>query len=312
MTTLTATSVAIPDVKGRNGSNRGTAEKIVFALGCAKVGMGLGEMLAPRTFSRWTGRRHWPVVTRAKGLRKVATGVGILTQARSSANRTQVGSMLSLGALLAGTISRPKYKRPSGTALAAIAGVTAAGIVIARQLRASRTVHERSLRLTASTMINRPPHECYDYWHDIERFPEFFREVKSVRVTGDRRSHWIANGPGGKEISWDSEVTQDLPGEAIEWRSLNGTPIPHSGSVRFEPVREGRCTIVRLRMVYEMPVSAARSAISSTLGPDPGFRLRKDLRRFKSMMETGEIATAEGQPAGRKSGATQLDRLARV
>ena len=36
------------------------------------------------------------------------------------------------------------------------------------------------------------------------------------------------------------------------------------------------------------------------LGEDPAANVQEDLRRLKMLIETGEIATIDGQPSGRK------------
>jgi len=36
------------------------------------------------------------------------------------------------------------------------------------------------------------------------------------------------------------------------------------------------------------------------LGEEPQVQIEEDLRRFKQLMETGEIATTEGQSSGRE------------
>jgi hypothetical protein len=41
------------------------------------------------------------------------------------------------------------------------------------------------------------------------------------------------------------------------------------------------------------------------LGREPELQVREDLRRFKALMETGEIPTVVGQPSGRRSSAVK-------
>lgn len=319
MTTLTETqskNQAVPAVAAQESSHapaltNQAMEKVALALACAKVGIGLGQMLAPQLISKWMGRPHRPVRTRVSGFRHFTAGMGILKDLQAGSTQLPVGAMMSLAGMVGGTLVRRTVRRNAAVVLAVTAGAAAAGIVIARQF-AARSPKERTLRFSASTTINLPPRECYRYWHDVERFPEFFDHLKSVRVTGDRQSHWIAKAPAGQEVSWDSEITEDMPDQSIAWQALNAKPCPMSGSVRFEPVRGGAGTLVRLRMAYEMPSPVGRGAIGAVLGHDPGFRLRKTLRRFKSLLEAGEIATTEGQSSGRAAGATQLDRLVRI
>ncbi len=44
------------------------------------------------------------------------------------------------------------------------------------------------------------------------------------------------------------------------------------------------------------------------LGREPEIQVREDLRRFKSLMEAGEIPTVVGQPSGRRSSLVRVMR----
>lgn len=287
----------------------GAPQKVAEALGWFSIGLGLTEIVAPRALSKWIGVPRRTTVMRLMGLREVAAGVGILTT-RQKADWLWArvgGDMIDLVALARASRSRHSKPERVGVAVAAVAGVTALDAVCARQLENRQTAH-----IAASTIVNRPPEECYRFWRDIEKLPTFIEHLKSVRVTGDHRSHWIVKGPAGNDISWDAEITEDVPNERIAWRSLDASDIRNSGSVQFEPARGGRNTIVRVRMHYQLPTRIGGRLLSKVLGRDPGLRMRKDLLRFKQMLEAGETATTEGQPAGRPSGTTVLDRMARI
>ena len=51
-------------------------------------------------------------------------------------------------------------------------------------------------------------------------------------------------------------------------------------------------------MQYLPPAGALGVAIAKMFGEEPEQQLRSDLRRLKQILETGEIATTDGQPAG--------------
>ncbi len=291
------------------GRGRGP-EKLANALGWFSIGLGVTEIVAPRSLAKFIGISQRPRTTRLMGLREVAAGIGILVRPRPAPWlwARVGGDVLDLAALAkAGRAKRAKTARVSAAA-AAVAGVTALDVICARQLSAA----SGEVSFTASVVVNRPPEECYRYWRNLEKLPNFFRHLKSVRVTGEGRSHWITRGLGGKDFSWDAEMIVDVPGQRIAWRSLEGADIPNAGEVEFDPVRRGQGTIARIRMQYGAAARFGASLMTKLLGRDPGMQVRKDLLRFKQLLETGEIATTEGQPAGRSSGATWLDRVARV
>jgi uncharacterized membrane protein len=54
-------------------------------------------------------------------------------------------------------------------------------------------------------------------------------------------------------------------------------------------------------MQYRPPVGAAGALVATLVGCEPGQQLEEDLRRFKQLVETGEIATAAG-PSARSAG----------
>jgi uncharacterized membrane protein len=121
-----------------------------------------------------------------------------------------------------------------------------------------------------------------------------------VRVLDARRSHWVARAPAGRTVEWDAEIINDEPDELIAWRTLEGSDVISAGSVHFKPTSKGE-TIVRVRMQYEPPAGKIGAAIAWMFGTEPSQSIREDLRRFKALMEAGEIPTTAGEPRGRQS-----------
>jgi uncharacterized membrane protein len=170
----------------------------------------------------------------------------------------------------------------------------AAGITTAR--RASEPLH-----VEKSVTINRPAEDLYRFWRDFTNLPRFMKHLDSVSASGQRRSHWVATGPAGVKVEWDAEITEDRPNELIAWRSLEGADVANAGTVRFEPSTGGRGTVVRVVFDYTPPAGALGAAVSKLFGEEPRQQVEGDLRRFKSVMEAGEIPTSTGQPAGKRS-----------
>ena len=61
-----------------------------------------------------------------------------------------------------------------------------------------------------------------------------------------------------------------------------------------------RGTEVRVHFQYRPPAGRLGSAVAWLFGEEPSIQVREDLRRFKQLMETGEISTIDGQPSGRR------------
>jgi uncharacterized membrane protein len=213
-------------------------------------------------------------------------------------------------ALLGGDLATPGTNKARAIgSTAAVVGVTVVDALTAWELSQS---HDGAydVFVERAVTIDKQPEECYAFWRDLENLPRFMPHLKSVRTVGENRTHWIAR-VGGKEFSWDAEVTADRPGECISWHSLEGADVDHAGSVHFDRAPGGRGTIVRVQMHYSPPAGGAGAIVAKILGKDPEQEIYKSLRRFKQVMETGDVLTTEGQPAGRSSGATWLDAIAR-
>ena len=145
-----------------------------------------------------------------------------------------------------------------------------------------------------SLIINRAPEELYQYWRDFENLPHIMRHLESVRTTGEGRSHWVAKAPAGTTVEWDAEVTEDRPNELIAWRSLEGSQVENSGSVRFEPAPGNRGTIVKVEINYTPPGGALGTLVAKLFGEEPGRQAQESLRAFKQLMETGEVVVSDG------------------
>jgi uncharacterized membrane protein len=143
-----------------------------------------------------------------------------------------------------------------------------------------------------SVTINRPREELYSFWRDLKHLPEFMHNVHSITVKDPIHSHWVIEAPGGKTVEWDSEITQDEPGRLIAWESLEGASVRNSGKVEFLDSPDRRGTVVRVTLAYDPPAGAVGKLIAKLFQKEPKVQARQDLRRFKQLMETGEIATA--------------------
>jgi uncharacterized membrane protein len=147
--------------------------------------------------------------------------------------------------------------------------------------------------------VNAPPGSLYRFWKRFSDFPRFMRNVRSVAELGAGRSHWVVGGPAGRTVEWDAEIVEDVPDAGLRWRTLEGAAVRHGGCVAFRPATGGRGTVVDVRMAYEPPAGAAAASLVRMLGEEPEEQIREDLRRFKSLVETGEIPTTGGQSSAR-------------
>ena len=214
-------------------------------------------------------------------------------------------------ALLARALRSPDARRGRVTMATAAAGVTVLDLLCSRQITEQETGGEdKAVQFTKTIIIERSPEDLYGFWRNMENLPRIMRHVQEVRVLDDRRSHWVVRTPTGATAEWDAEITEDEPNRRLAWRSLPGAQVDNAGEVRFEPAPGGRGTLVTAEIQYRPPAGAVGATIARLLGSSPERLAGEDLRVFKQLMETGEIATTEGQPAGRSSSLGVFDRLA--
>ncbi|MFL6439538.1 MAG: SRPBCC family protein [Terriglobales bacterium] len=200
------------------------------------------------------------------------------------------GSVIGGGALALLGLSR---RSKSGFAIAAAGGLLA---YRGATLDANQDFHAES-----SFAINCSPQQAYQFWRNFENLPRFMRNLESVKVTDNRHSEWSALGRFGKSIRWSAEIVEERDNEWIVWRSLEGSDIDCRGSVHFREAVGKRGTVVTAAMQYRPPAGAVGKSVATMLGKDPEFMLREDLRRFKALMESGEVPNIEGQTHGPRS-----------
>ena len=145
--------------------------------------------------------------------------------------------------------------------------------------------------------INRPRHELYAFWRDFRNLPMFMEDIESVSVIDELRSHWRVKAPADFSAEWNSIVVQDVPGELIAWQSGEDASIKNSGRIEFRESPNGRGTLVTATIAYEPPGGKLGKIFASLFQREPKIQARQDLRRFKQLMETGEISTAEAPAA---------------
>jgi uncharacterized membrane protein len=181
-------------------------------------------------------------------------------------------------------------------------GYAAAGINTADGRHDTRAAlgGTRGIHVQEAVTINRPASQLYSFWRNFKQLPAFMNHLVSVTCSIDGRySHWVAKAPAGWTAEWDAEVITDIPNERIGWRTLGKGDVVSAGSVAFRET-PGRGTEVRVNLQYEPPAGKVGAAVAWVLGHEPTQTIREDLRRFKQLMETGEVPTTKGQPRGNR------------
>ena len=142
-----------------------------------------------------------------------------------------------------------------------------------------------------SVTINRARDELFAYWRDFSNLPSFMDNVERIDVMSQTTSHWVVRAPAGRTVEWDAVITEEKPGEMIAWTSAEDADVPNSGRIEFRDAGD-RGTIVTATIAYAPPAGMVGKVIAKLFQREPAIQARRDLRRFKQLMEAGEVATA--------------------
>jgi uncharacterized membrane protein len=253
-----------------------------------------------------------------------------LTVKRADTNLSQterLASILGGSGLIAYGLAK---RKPSGFGLAALGGALmwrgvtghshlyqAFGINTAERGYEKGTgsidgvPYELGVRVDEEMPIHKSPEELYRFWRNLENLPRFMEHLQSVKVVDDRLSHWVARAPAGCSVEWDAEIVNDIENELIGWRSLKGSQVDNGGSVRFERMPNGDGTLLKVSLQYNPPGGFVGARIARLFGEAPERTIANDLRRFKELMENGNItstARLSRRPSPARPKESQWDR----
>lgn len=314
-----ATWIEAPPGMPRSAENISmTDRRIARGLGWFSLGLGIPQVLMPGRVAKLAGLQNTLLkrqVMRLMGLREITAGVGIFASQPKPAEwlwaRT-AGDALDL-ALLQSAFRNPANRKGRLLfATANVLGVTAADVVQARKHSAALKAsgEEMALKGRTSITVNRPREEVYRFWKGFENLPRFMIHLGSVTPKGEDRYHWVAKAPFGRQVEWDADVVDDVPNELIAWRATGDADVPNSGSVRFAEAPGGRGTEVIVEVDYQLPGGAIVDTVARMFGEEPQQQMKDDLRRFKQVMETGEVVLSDGCPDGTASTNQRMPRPA--
>ncbi len=264
------------------------SDTLARGLGWFSLAFGAAELAMPRLLARGIGIEPGPItslVTRVMGAREIVSGIAILTNPRTPMPLwvRVAGDAVNLALLGLAATRRTSGLRLAG-AIAAVSGVTALDIVAS--LRAHKMKVYPNRPVLFSVTINKPTQAVYERFRDFARLPELMDYLESVTVDGTR-SHWVAKplGDNAPSVSWDAEITEDLPGRVIAWKTVDA-PVEVSGRVTFATAPGSEATEVRV----EMELGKGHATLTKLFAKP---QIKGDLRRFKQVMETGEVLLSD-------------------
>ncbi|QJD97583.1 DUF2892 domain-containing protein [Mucilaginibacter robiniae] len=143
-----------------------------------------------------------------------------------------------------------------------------------------------NVNIRTSFTVNKPRQEVYDFWRKLDNLPKFMKHLQTVELIDEKRSHWVLKLPTNvAKVSWDAEIVNDEPGNAIGWSSLPGSTINNAGKVRFEDATESEGTVVDVVISYTPPAGGVGTALGHVLNPLFKKMVDEDVRNFKQYLD---------------------------
>lgn len=163
--------------------------------------------------------------------------------------------------------------------------------------RAATVNARRAIKVERTVTIEAPRATLYAFWRDFTNLPRFMEHLVSVTLESNGRSHWVAKAPAGQTAEWDAVLVNDVPDSIIAWKTVGDPDVANAGAVNFSDAPGGRGTIVKVSLDYEPPGGRLGALVARLFGEEPDRQVREDLRKFKQLMEVGEITTSARRPA---------------
>lgn len=155
---------------------------------------------------------------------------------------------------------------------------------------ASKDAKPSRALFSEAVTINRPAEDLFAFWRDQTNLARFMDNVVGIEPLGKDRFRWTVKAPMGREVSWDAEITHEVAGRELTWQSCEGAEIDNSGRIEFIDAGD-RGTVVRTQVAYDPPAGFVGQMLAKLFQREPRIQARRDLHRFKQLMETGEVAT---------------------
>ena len=177
-----------------------------------------------------------------------------------------------------------------------------AGDAPVRTLRNHRDQAGR--RVTGRTVtIAKPREEVYAFWRDFSNLATFMETIEGVRSTPAGTEVWTLTGPGHRTVELETRIVEDVPNERVVWESVEGASVETRGEVTFKDAPAGRGTEIAADIHWKPPGGGLGQLVMKTMQLEPSVQARRELKRLKMLLETGEIATSTNRrdeaPTGR-------------
>jgi hypothetical protein len=182
---------------GRRGHPDSTSDALARGLGVFSIGLGLWEVLAPRSLTRMLGMEGNEGLVRAYGMREIAAGIGILASEDPTGwiwGRV-AGDGLDIATLVTGLEGDNPKRTNVALALAAVAGVTALDVYCGQQLSSDSKEPLPPMRDYSDRRgMPRPPQQMRGAARKDFKIPRDMRAPEALRPWTSSRGQANAGG----------------------------------------------------------------------------------------------------------------------
>jgi uncharacterized membrane protein len=176
---------------------------------------------------------------------------------------------------------------------------------------AGPTPRAAAKRIVRACTVRKPAAELYAFWRQLDNLPQLAKVPLEISRDASGTTHWVARAPRGRQhLEWNLILTEEIPGERLNWRSPPGSSPVHRGSIQFgaAPGDEGTEVTMAVELdphervgnAWASPTGGLASWVTKLKGEGLKYHITEGLRRFKALMEAGEMPTTTGQPAGNR------------
>lgn len=235
-----------------------------------------------------------------RGVSALGGGILLLSGLRRGSLGGLVRALLG-GALVARGLSghsRPYQWLGIDTASGRFPGVRSGGELARLQAETAPPAQVEPGLVQHSITIGRSPQELFDFWMVPDNQARIMEHFANVKAEADGKAHWTVRAPLGRSVEWDTHIVEQKRGELVRWEPISGAKLG-GGEVQFRSAPGDRGTEVSLKVRVELPGGAVGEAVAGAVGLGPDMIAHKALRSFKSLVETGEIPTLDGNVSAR-------------
>jgi uncharacterized membrane protein len=156
----------------------------------------------------------------------------------------------------------------------------------------------RGIKVVRAITIREKPETLYAFWRNVSNLPRIVNHPVTILPRTALESRWLVSAPAGRKMEWNAIIINDEPGQLIAWRTTADADVANAGSIRFAPAPGDEGTEVTVSLEYNPPAGKLGAAVAKLTRDSAGSQVYDALRRFKALMEAGEIPTTYGQPVG--------------